>query len=726
MKDAKKSRHQLVSELRELRQQIADLKALEAERREAEDGQRQALTEALVATQALRENERFLQGILEAMQDGISVLDRDLNVIRVSQWMERMYADQTPLVGRKCYEVYQQRQSPCPWCPSIPTIETGEAHTEIVPYPSAEEPTGWIELSAFPLKDADDRVLSVIEYVKDITERKQAEEALQQRNQELELLNRASQALTSTLDLDQVLGTVLEEVRHLLGVVASSIWLVDPETDELICRQAAGPRSEMVRDWRLSMGEGIAGWVVLHGESVVVPDTRDDERYYPRVEQQMGIPLRSMISVPLWVKERVIGALQVLDAGVSRFDTEDLALVEPLAASAAIAIENARLHKEVLDHAQQLEQRVQERTAELQAQYARLDAILNSTTDGIVVTDATGNIIQANPVAQAWLSQTFSQRDAGRLQEAIQSLAQRAAEKPEIALELTEADLELSVAPVAEKEVQKPTAAVVDIHDVSHLKEMDRMKATFIDNISHELRTPVTTIQGYAYLLQRVSPEDEKWNRYLSTMIQEMDRQVQLVEDIVQISRIYAKRLAVEPQPTPLNELTETAVADHQTLAQERGLTLEHRPVDPGPVVLADSEQMAQVLNSLVGDAIRYTPEGRKVIVSTKMEEAEEGKERAWAKVSVSDTGEGIPAEDLPHIFERFFRKEEPRSRRVFETGLRLMTVKGIVELHGGQVTVETREGMGTTFTVRLPLAGRFSAQGPSPLCETRKWDKAR
>jgi len=135
---------------------------------------------------ALRESERFLQSVFDAIQDGISVLDCDLNIIRVNQWMERMYAAQKPLVGRKCYAVYQQRQSPCPWCPSIRTLETGNAQTEIVPYPSADDPLGWLELSAFPLKEAadvgavGDSVVGVIEHVKDITERVQAEGEIQQ------------------------------------------------------------------------------------------------------------------------------------------------------------------------------------------------------------------------------------------------------------------------------------------------------------------------------------------------------------------------------------------------------------------------------------------------------------------------------------------------------------------------------------------------------------------
>jgi PAS domain S-box-containing protein len=130
--------------------------------------------------EALQESERFLQSVFDAIQDGISALDCDLNIIRVNQWIERMYATRKPLVGRKCYVVYQQRQSACPWCPSIRTLETGDTHSEIVPYPSEHSPSRWLELSTFPLKRADDTVVGVIEHVKDITERVQAEREIQQ------------------------------------------------------------------------------------------------------------------------------------------------------------------------------------------------------------------------------------------------------------------------------------------------------------------------------------------------------------------------------------------------------------------------------------------------------------------------------------------------------------------------------------------------------------------
>jgi signal transduction histidine kinase len=190
----------------------------------------------------------------------------------------------------------------------------------------------------------------------EITTRERMADVLQDRNRELALLNRASHTLASTLDLDEVLVTVLEEVRRLLGIVACSIWLIESNTGDLVCRQAAGPQNEVVRGWRLSQGEGIVGWAVSNDESVIVPDMRADERHFEGVDRETGLKLRSILTVPLRVKDKVIGALQVTDTEVDRFSSTDLVLLEPLTASAAIAIDNARLVKAL-----------RQRTAELDA-----------------------------------------------------------------------------------------------------------------------------------------------------------------------------------------------------------------------------------------------------------------------------------------------------------------------------------------------------------------------
>lgn len=286
-----------------------------------------------------------------------------------------------------------------------------------------------------------------------------------------------------------------------------------------------------------------------------------------------------------------------------------------------------------------------------------------------------------------------------RLQQAVQDLAMQAEQRLETVLELAGLDLELGAAPISGPGMDE-AAAVNTVHDVSHLKALDRMKSRFVSNVSHELRTPITTIKLYAALMQRTPAA--RWGEYLDVLIKEADRQARLVEDILQISRIDSGRLEMRPRPTPLNELTDMAILNHRVMAEEQGLTLEHRPAKPEPLALVDPDRMTQVLANLVTNAIQYTPKGGKVVVSTDRVEAEG---RIWATVAVADTGMGIPEEELPHIFERFFRGEQPRAMQVSGTGLGLAIAKEIVELQGGWVTVESEVGVGTIFTAWLPLA---------------------
>ncbi len=201
----------------------------------------------------------------------------------------------------------------------------------------------------------------------DVTMQKEAEKALQQRNRELELLNLSGRAFNSSLKLDQVLATVLEELRGFVDVLGSTIWLTEPDSDNLVCRQAAGICANDLNGWRLAPGQGLAGWVAKHGESVNVRDTRTDSRHFKGVDESTGYEIRSILGVPLMSKGKPIGVIQVVDTAPGVFDGSHRRLLEWVAASAAIAILNARLYEQARNEIREKEKAKAELDKSLEA-----------------------------------------------------------------------------------------------------------------------------------------------------------------------------------------------------------------------------------------------------------------------------------------------------------------------------------------------------------------------
>lgn len=305
---------------------------------------KQEIAERQRAEQNLKASQEYARNLIDSSLDMIIAVDLDQHIIEfnqaaqdtfgytaveaLGQHVSMLYAD--PQNARKIYKV-ALTHGKC-----VQEILNRRKNGDI--FPSF--------LSASILRDTYGNIKGVMGVSRDITQRKQAENDLRQRNRELTLLYRASQALNSTLDLDTVLATVLEEVRHLLNVVACSAWLIDPQTDELVCRAVTDPQSDIVRGWRLPPGQGLAGWVAQNGKCLNIADVTQDQRHFKGVDEQTGLQLRSILTAPLRTKQRVIGVIQVVDQAPNRFSQTDTRLVESLAANAATAIENARLFKQ--------------------------------------------------------------------------------------------------------------------------------------------------------------------------------------------------------------------------------------------------------------------------------------------------------------------------------------------------------------------------------------------
>jgi signal transduction histidine kinase len=239
-------------------------------------------------------------------------------------------------------------------------------------------------------------------------------------------------------------------------------------------------------------------------------------------------------------------------------------------------------------------------------------------------------------------------------------------------------------------------AMVCSLRDISALKEVERMKDAFVSNVSHELRTPITSIKLYLSLLESGRPDRRPG--YMSVLASEADRMARLIDELLDISRIDAGRIELTLGPMRLAELVETALNHYLPQAQAKNLNLRAE-LSPAPPALADSSQMSQVLNNLVTNAINYTSEGEVVILTGQAER--EG--RRYTTLTVRDTGQGIPEDELPHVFERFYRGEQVRQSGMRGTGLGLAIVKEIVDMHSGLIEIDSQVGVGTSVSVWLP-----------------------
>ncbi len=563
------------------------------------------------------------------------------------------------------------------------------------------------------------------EVQRELAERKRAEETLRQRNRELELLNRAGQALSSTLDLDQVLITVLEEVRRLLGVVASSVWLIDPQTEELICQHATGPQSENVRGWRLAPGEGLAGWVACSGESLIVPDIGADERHFKGVDQQTGLSLRSILTVPLWAKQGVIGVLQVVDRAVDRFKPMDLGLVEPLAATAAIAIENARLYEEA------------------EGLRAFNENIVQSMEEGILLEDATGHITFTNPKAVALLGYTHGELTGRHWTtivppEHVAEVEEESAKRPQgissqyetvlLTKDGQQVPVIVGTRPLVDAgQFTSVLSVFTDITERKHLEEQMRQQyrmaavGQLAGGIAHDFNNILTAIILYAQMLLHKPYLPSDLAPGLETILGESRRAAQLVQQILDFSQ----RSVMETQTVDLVSFVREVIDILRRTFPENIRLLVEMGADTY-VVNADPTRIQQVLMNLVLNARDAMPEGGELRIGLSVVEVKPGEEPPvaemvpgeWICLAVSDTGTGMPPEVLSHLFESFFTTKPVGQG----TGLGLAQVYGIVKLHGGYVGAETEVGQGMTFRIYLPAHGAGKAEDvpqeetPSPL----------
>lgn len=516
----------------------------------------------------------------------------------------------------------------------------------------------------------------------------EANRQLEQRLRELDTLVAIGKRVTAMLDLQGVLNHVVDASVQLAGAERGSLLLVDEPTGELYLYAATGPDARPDDSFRVPVADSLIGRVVQTGEPLVL--TGDE-----LLKIKTDYLAHDLAYVPLTLQERVIGVLGVANHEESReFESFSIQLLTVLADFAAIAIDNARLY------------------AGTKHERDTLDAILRNTDDVIIVADRQDRVMFCNPAACRTFGLGLGELVGRALPQVLEhKQVLELFQKPdtrrgrsfsgEIALDGGKRVLNAHLTLV------EGVGKVVVMQDITHLKELDRIKSDFVTTVSHDLRSPLTSILGYLELLSRSGSLNKSQQEYADRIVGSVKSITGLITDLLELGKIEAG-FDQEREPTALDMVVFTAIENLRPQWESKSLRVRAHAGPELPMVRGNPLRLRQLVNNLIENAVKYTPEDGRITVSLEADDD-------VLVLRVADTGIGIPAKDQPHVFEKFYRTDEAIDHYV-GTGLGLSIVKGIVDQHQGRIWVESQEGRGTTFTVMLPaIASGDADRGRRP-----------
>jgi two-component system phosphate regulon sensor histidine kinase PhoR len=358
---------------------------------------------------------------------------------------------------------------------------------------------------------------------------------------------------------------------------------------------------------------------------------------------------------------------------------------------------------------------IREKVRQLAESTGRLEAVLANMESGVVLFDRSGRISLLNPSSESILGIEKNGIDGRTYVEILKnySLIQIIDEvfrsgKPqggEISLIFpAERILDAQAAPVF-GERHEAGGVVLVLHDISEIRRLEKVRAEFVANVSHELKTPVTAVKGFAEtLLEGALYNPAACEEFVGIIAEEAERLNRLITDLLSLSRIESREMKLQLETLELGAAIKRIADKIRPRFQKRELVLVVSMPGHPVLVRADHDRVEQVLTNLLENSLMYTPSGGRVDVGVQ-------EERDQVLVSVKDTGIGIPPDDLPRIFERFYRVDRARSRKLGGTGLGLAIIKHIVEAHGGRVWVQSELGRGSTFYFTLPGNGPAAPQ---------------
>ncbi len=552
-------------------------------------------------------------------------------------------------------------------------------------------------------------------------------EAARRRSRELATLNEIAATITSSLDARDVYHEVVRHINEYFEVDAGSLLLRDETTGELVFVMTLEDHKEKLAGVRVPRGQGVVGHVAETQQYEIVLDAQNDPRFYREVSESIGYVTRSILCVPMIVKGRTIGVIELLNKMNGQFTDEDAQRLMSMAATVAVAIENARLFQEV------------------NMGRNRLEAILNSTTEAILMANMHGIIVTANTTAARIFRVSDKAALVGRTaDDLLRGLRERAHEVSSPAW-LNEDEANRSLSAVVEFELHDvhppywrhlslPVFSSNDneqvigqlylFRDISHERELAQLRDDYTGMLVHDLRAPLTAIMNGITMVRRGlgGPVSEQQQELLGISLNSSQIMLEMVNTLLDIARMEQGRLPLDIVPISIYALSDEALARLRASAHNNEIDLILELPIGLPPFEADRDKLFRILQNLLDNAIKFSPLKSQIILGAALLQIQNGQrswcvaptptseapqtfptmaDGDWIVIWVTDHGVGIPKQYHEKIFEKF---GQVRGKKVRGTGLGLTFCKLATESHGGHIWVESVEGQGSTFALAFPF----------------------
>lgn len=577
----------------------------------------------------------------------------------------------------------------------------------------------------------------------------------ERRAQQLSTLNVITRQLTSTLDLQLLLHNILENAVSILNSEAGSLFLVDAQTDEMIFQVTVGPVASNLVGQRLPAGTGVVGKAVISRQPVIINDVQASVGYNPATDKQTGFITRTILAVPMEVKDRVIGVIEIINKkdGLP-FIMEDQNLLSAFAGQAAVAIENARLYTltdqeltarvEELSVMQRIDRELNaslevDRAMRITLEWAMRQSLAEAGAIGFVgeknvhlaADQGYGDLLEKykeeymprdHPVVSEAIASGQPQRLqfenpdpvhsflAGARSQLVIPIKREANVIGLFLLESTKADgFQQNALNFLSRLSDHSAIAIANAQLFAEVQAANEAKSDFVNFVAHELKNPMTSIKGYAELLsaKAVGPVTDMQASFLVTIRSNIERMKTIVEDLNDNAKIEAGRMRLEYKAVDVIEMVDDAIKSTKRQIEDKKQTISVAMPDVLPKVWADRTRVGQVLINLVSNAHKYTQEGGNITVRAEQSSNTWDPDGAPEVVHiwVEDNGIGISPEDQKKIFQQFFRSEDDQARKSPGTGLGLNITRSLVEMQGGRIWFESEFRKGTIFHFTVPIS---------------------